>query len=237
VSLLARIPLTISHYYDFGKDRERVGDDLVNPASWDAIRETPGPFGLPATREEWERAALTPEFAARADAIAGVARELGARRICSYGVGAAFLELNLVRAMPEAELVCTDYAPRTVERLARLFPEASVRLHDLYVDGPLAADLHLLHRIDSELANRAWRKVFARFQEPALLVATQLLEWPVFESELRRRLSRRPAPTRAGYARTEAAMRSLWRGTHVDRPVPVGELAGFLLIPRQARAR
>lgn len=55
----ARIPLPISHYYDFGEDRERVGRDLVTPESWDAIRETGGPFGLLLTREELKGFLLT----------------------------------------------------------------------------------------------------------------------------------------------------------------------------------
>lgn len=231
---LARIPLTLSHYYDFGEDRERVGRDLVNPVSWDAIRETAGPFGLPDTREEWERAAFTAEFAERAETIAAVARELGARRICSYGVGAAFVELNLAGKLPEVELVCTDYAPRTIRRLTALFPEADIRPHDLRTQSPLTADFHLLHRVDSELPSGEWRRVLSRFREPVLLVATQVLEWHGLLHELRRRFSG-DGVTRAGYVRTEAGLRSLWRRTHDDRPVVVGELAGFLLTRHDSR--
>jgi len=234
VTALARIPLTVPHYYDFREDRTRVGPDLVNPKSWDAIRETVGPFGLPPTRKEWERAAFTPEFAARAKTIAEIAHGLGIRRLCSYGVGAAFLELNLVEKLPELELVCTDYAPRTVRRLATLFPEADVRLHDFRTQPPLPADFHLLHRVDSELPSGEWRRVLAGFRDPVLFVATQVLDWQGIISELRRRFSG-AAVTRAGYVRTEAGLRSLWRRTHDDRPLAVGELTGFLLTPRDSR--
>jgi hypothetical protein len=231
VSLVARVPLTVRHYYDFGAERERVGEDLVNPGSWDEIRETSGPFGLPATRELWELAASDPNFAARAEKIAAVANGFGARRICSYGVGAAFLELNLARVLPDAELVCTDFAPRTVMRLAQLFPEAEVRVADLKRDRPVEADFHVLHRVDSELSNREWRGVIARFHEPALLVATELLEWPSLLRELRLHSSRGRA-SRAGYVRSEAALRSLWRRTHRDERIEVADLTGFLLLPR-----
>jgi hypothetical protein len=228
--LLARIPITIAHHYDFGADRDRVGPDLVNPESWDAARETSGPFGLPATRAEWERAAARADLRERARAIAAVADELGARRICSYGVGGALVEHNLILLRPDLELVCTDYTPRALARLGEIFPEAEVRHHDLLAEEPVEADLHLFHRIDSELANKHWQSVLPGFREPVLLVATQLLDLPGLLGELRRRLSR--TASRAGYLRTEAALRALWRGSHSDRKVAVGELTGFLLTQR-----
>ena len=232
---IARIPVTIQHYYDFGPDRDVVGAQLDNPQSWDAIRETSGPFGLPPTRADWERAAGELDFAERAAAIAAIADELGARRVCSYGVGAAFVELNLARQRPDIELVCTDFAPRTLARLHDLFPEAEVRRHDLLTAGPLEADLHVFHRIDSELSNRQWRSVLPRFREPILLVATQLLEW----SGLRHELGTRRSPgmaSAAGYVRTEAGLRSFWRRSHRDRKIEIGSLAGFVLTPRSAAA-
>ncbi len=223
--------LTIRHHYDFGADRDRVGAELNSAASWDALRETAGPFGLPESREEWEAAARRPELAARAEAVARMARELGARRVCSYGVGAAFLELNLARAAPELELVCTDYAPRAVERLAALFPEATVLQHDLLTEEPVAADLHLLHRVDTELSNEDWPKVLARFEQPVLVLASELLGLKGLLRELALRVPGRRL-TRAGYVRSEPALRALWRGTHDDRRVQAGDLAGFLLTRR-----
>src|SRR5207249_8373397 len=129
-------------------------------------------------------------------------------------------ELNLARLRPDLELVCTDFAPRTLERLCRLFPEADVRRHDLLCDPPLEADLHLFHRIDSELSNRQWRSVLPRFREPILLVATELLEMHSLLRE--RRLRSSSTATAAGYIRTEAGLRSLWRRTHRDRKLAVG---------------
>jgi hypothetical protein len=228
----ARIPLTVEHHYDFGADRGLVGSQLINPQSWDAIRQTSGPFGLPATRAEWEAVAGTGDLAERARAIAAVADELNASRICSYGVGGAFVELNLARLRPDIELVCTDFTPRTLERLRDLFPEADVRHHDLLADAPLEADLHLFQRIDSELSNRQWRIVLPRYREPILLVATQLLDWNGLRHELRSRRS--PTATAAGYVRTEAGLRSFWRRSHRDRRIDLGDHAGFLLTPHSA---
>lgn len=220
--------LTIRHVYDFGADAERVGPDLVRPDAWDALRETPGPFELPATREDWERKAETPELAARARDVAALAARLGATRVCSYGAGNAGLELLLSRAAPDLLITCTDFTPRTVARLAALFPEADVIGHDLVTDPPLRADLHVMHRIDTELGNTAWRDVLARYREPVLFVPGLVLTFPVLLKELARRL-RRPRAARAGYFRTRDALRSLWAQTHREERLAVGSLEAFLL--------
>jgi hypothetical protein len=220
--------LTIPHYFDFGVDRDRVGRRLVQPGAWDAARDTDGPFGLPDTRAEWEAKAGDPALAERAQDIAAIFRRHGAKRVCSYGVGTGVLELGLSRAAPELELICTDYAPRTVERLRTLFPEARVVRHDLLADEPLDADFHLLHRVDTEFSDPQLRDVLARFQQPVLLVPGALLTWRLVLHELLVRLKRRRA-TRAGWLRSEAAFRPLWRGRFRARDVTVGSTRGFLL--------
>jgi hypothetical protein len=116
------VRLTLRHTYDFGADRAVVGGDLVRPGAWDALRDTAGPFGLPATRAEWEARAASPQLAARARSVVELARGLGVESLCSHGAGTAVLELNVVRAAPELRLVCTDFAPRAAARLRRLFP-------------------------------------------------------------------------------------------------------------------
>ena len=71
---------------------------------------------------------------------------------------------------------CTDNAPRATERLRDLFAEAEVVVHDLATQAPPPADLHLMHRIDTELDTVTWKQVFARFSEPILVVPTLLLD-------------------------------------------------------------
>lgn len=223
--------VTLPHYYDFGPERDRIGAELVRPAAWDAARDTEGPFGLPRTREEWERAATDDEQRARAADVVAIARRLGARTVCSYGVGAALLELGMARA--GLEVTCADYAPRTVARLRELFTESRVVEHDLARDEPLPADLHLMHRIDTELSTPAWRSVFPRFHQPILLVPTLLLDLERGLKELVLRIVR-PRATRAGWVRTEDALRALWQPTHDDERVEVGGAPAFLLRRRGA---
>jgi predicted O-methyltransferase YrrM len=237
LSLLDRIPLTLPHAYDFGADRALVGEDLVNPTSWDSIRETVGPFGLPAAQDEWERAAARPELVERARMIAQLAERVSARRLCSYGVGTGALELCISRAAPQLDLVCTDFAPRTVERLRVFFPEATVLCRDLSVDGPVAGDLHLLHRIDSEFSNRELRAIIERLEGVALVVATELLGPGGLVRELVTRLRGRRTVARAGFVRTEAAFRRIWRTTHDDERLELAGLNGFVLTRRPGQGR
>jgi hypothetical protein len=223
--------LKVRHVFDFGEDRKSVGASLTAPTSWDAARELKGPFELPPDRELWEERAENPNLRARACDIVSVARALGARTVCSYGVGIGALEFNVHRLAPDLSLVCGDYAPRTVERLTELFVEATVRRHDFASDLPLHGDLHLMHRLDSELNDSEWRAVLARFHQPILFVPGLVLDAAVAAKELARRALKWRA-TEAGWYRNEDALRSLWIHAHEDRPLFVGSAHAFLLVPR-----
>ena len=228
--------ITIRHHFDFGDDRPVVGDDLVQPASWDALRtQTDGAFALAGSADELERIATTrAEIEARAGAIDTWLDEAGIRTLASYGVGAAVLEWWLLRIRPDRRLVLGDYAPRTVERLRVLFPGVDVHGHDLLKDPPLSADAHLFHRIDTELSDAEWHATFRRFaQETVLVVATEVATARRLADELLFRIQRRHA-TRAGWLRTRGAFEALWRDTHDARPLRLHDLDGWALTPRRS---
>jgi hypothetical protein len=228
------IPLTVRHVFDFGAQRELVGEDLVRPEAWDALRtRTDGPFALPADRAAWERAALgRPELTARAAAISRWADGVGIGRIASYGVGSALLEFLMWNERPERELVLSDYTPAAVDRLAALFPEAEVRRFDLLADAPLRADVQLFHRVDTEFTNAQWRAVFERFAHSrVLLAASEVANLRRMSWEVRSRFSRVPT-TRAGWLRNRAAFERLWRDTHAATPLHLHDLEAWDLRPR-----
>ena len=220
--------VTIAHTFDFREDSKTIGSDLTLPHAWDAARDTAGPFGLPASREEWERLADREQLERRAADIVAIARWLGARSLCSHGAGTGSLEFNIHRLAPDVALMCTDNAPRATERLRGLFAEAEVVVHDLATEAPPHADLHLMHRIDTELDTATWKRVFARFSEPILVVPTLLLNVERVLKELGRRILR-PRASRAGWVRSEDAFRALWAGTQSDEVVSIGGQRSFLL--------
>jgi hypothetical protein len=225
--------LTLRHHFDFGADRALVGDDLVRPEAWDALRtQTSGPFALAETREKWERTADEhPELEARARRIVDLLDARGVTRLASYGVGGATLECWLKRLGPQRELVVTDYAQATVDRLAGIFTEAECVRHDLLEDSPMEADLHLLHRVDTEFTNDEWARVFERFAGlPVLFVAAGQVDLKGALAEWRK--GRRAGASRAGWVRTRPALEALWKRTHDGRAVDVGDLPAWELDPK-----
>jgi len=226
------VKIRVPHGYDFGRGREAVGRDLLNPHAWDAARQTDAAFALPTTRAELERRADDEELRSRARAIAEIARERGVSTLCSHGVGSGLLELNLLRELPNVRLVCTDFAPQTVARLGELVPAATFVLRNLTDPNPPGADLDLMHRLDAELSDDDWRLVFEMLTRPVLFVPNVLLGPFGVLRELARWGLHPRRLTRAGYFRNEPALRSLWTATHSDVPVRIGGARGFLLSPR-----
>jgi hypothetical protein len=174
------------------------------------------------------------ELAARARAIDAWLEEQGAQTVASYGVGGAQLEWWLHRLRPQRKLVVTDYAEATLERLGRVFPDVPALSHDLRRDEPLSADVHLFHRIDTELDDHDWEEVFMRFRSATVfVVATAVLDLRRFLFELGHRplLKRRHASS-AGFIRTRGAFEALWQRTHYAEPLRMHDLHAWALRPR-----
>src|SRR3954454_10683726 len=185
---LQRMRLTVRHHYDFGADRALVGDDLVRPEAWDALRvQTNGPFSMAGDRAELERVRDEhPEIGERARVVDPLLRERGASSPASYGVGGGVPEVWLQQISPELRLTLAEYAPETVARLRGLFHGVDVRQHDLLRDAPLAADAHLFHRIDTELDDDQWHDVLRRFAgQTVIVVATEIADLKRMALEVR----------------------------------------------------
>lgn len=226
--------ITLPHYFDFGEDRSLVGDDLVRPEAWDALRtKTDGPFALPEGRADWERMANEREdIRLRAIEIDRWLDSHSMTSLASYGGGGGSLELWLHRLTPERRMIVTDFGASTVARLAQVFPEVDVRQHDLLTNDPLDVGLHLFHRIDTELSSQQWRSVFRRFSNcRILLVATEVIDLRRAWAELKR-WRRGLSDTRAGQIRNRAAFETLWRRTHRQARMRVGDLEAWALEPK-----
>jgi hypothetical protein len=230
------VRVTTRHHFDFGPDRVLVGDDLVRADAWDALRtRTEGAFSLAGSRAELEETADSrPEIAERARAIELWLADRDVRTLASYGVGGGVLEAWLLRLSPVRRLVMTDYAPATVAGLRELFPDAEVVQHDLLNDMPPDADMHMFHRIDTELTDDQWHEVFERFAtEKVLVVATEVATIGRLVQELVLRARNRHL-TRAGWLRTRGAFEALWKETHTATPLRLYDLDGWALSPRSA---
>jgi hypothetical protein len=228
------VRLTVRHRFHFGAERDLVGDDLVRPDAWDALRtQSSGAFAMARTRAELEaQADARPEIGERTRLISAWLDERGADSLASYGVGGAVVELWLHRHGPQRRLTGTDYGEGTLERLRSIFPELEAVAHDLLRDPPLTADMHLFHRIDTEFTNAEFRDVLRRFATvPLLVVATEVHTVGGLWREMRKRLI--PGSSRAGWARNRAAFEALWRPTHDAQPLRFHDLDAWALTPRR----
>lgn len=144
------------------------------------------------------------------------------------------LEYWLRHTDAELRLTVTEFAPETLERLRLFFPESAVCHHNLLADGPVQADVHLLHRVDTEFSNHELKAVMSRFRRSTvLLLATEVLGPRRFVQVLRQRLN--PQASKAGVSRTRGAFSALWRHSHVERPMRFNDLDGWVLTPRDGQ--
>jgi hypothetical protein len=174
-----------------------------------------------------ELASRHPILADRAAVIADVLERFDVPRVCSYAVGSGLIEYEIVKLLPQLDLVCTEFAPLAIQNLSRALPSATVIQRDLH-DGPLdAVGFHLLHRADTEMPRRGWLRFFAKLTHPCLVVAADELTWRRLKLELRYKRQRKG--TNAGWVRTEAAARRLFPSTIAVERIQVADLAGFLV--------
>jgi hypothetical protein len=197
---------------------------------------------LPSRRQ---LAGLDAQLVARSDLIAQ-AKEIDdllvtgeVHVLASYGVGTALLEAALLRARPSRRLLLADYAPQTIERLHTILPDVDVLHHDLRSDGPLAADLHLFHRIDTELDDDEWRLAFRRFASVSILaIPAGVINLREAARELAIRIrTRNRSLTASGWLRTERALVTLREETHIAERISIGDRAAWMLEPRGLKLR
>ncbi len=231
------LPLTVRHIVDFAGERDLVGETLLSPGSWDALRlQTEGPFAIAESCAQLEQQAdERPDIGSRAALLDAWFTEQAVTNLVSYGVGSGILECWLARLTPDREMVMTEYAPQTLERLSLLFAGREVVRHDLGTEPPLDADLHLFHRIDTELSNRQWRDVLRNFEGVQVLVgATEVIGGRRAAATIRLRLLNRRV-TNAGWLRNRAAFEALWRHTHDAERLKFGDMHAWHLTPKRTR--
>lgn len=233
---------TIKHYYPF-KRAKGVGDSLAASATaWDALRTGDDSWqSVPKDRSVWvARGKRRPEIAVHARAIVALVKREGFHSLISVGVGAAYLEYNIKRLHPSLRLTCSDFTPRSIDRLREVFLECdSIEVFDMLKDRwqPRQNALYLLYRVDNEFSDEQWKGLFARIAsqniDDVLFVPSAFLGWSFFIKEKLFNLWHRLKGYRimfAGYVRTRDMMKTLWSPHYqVAAEVPIGGLTGFLL--------
>ncbi len=179
--------------------------------------------------------------ATAATAIVRFASSRGYHGIVSVGAGRALVEYHIKRLAPELHLTCTEYSPKVVERLKRVFEEADEVTEFDITSSPWSrfrpGSLVLFNRLDTELDDRQWREVFRNTASSGvkdiLMVATGFLTPRTLLAEIWSRvvgLIKRRRLTFAGYTRTKARFCELWQPHFVQaNEIQIGSLTGLLL--------
>lgn len=236
---------TIKHYYNFGKKSNSIGKSLLQKEAWDAIRmdNTDTPFSIPNDRETYiRRAAESKEILERANAITNIIKDLDIKRIFSIGVGCAYLEFNIKQLRPDIELICTDFTPYAIDRLSDVFIECDkIQLFDMTKENlSVSSDtMVLMNRIDTELDNTEWSKVFNNMYNNQvsnlMVIATEFITIRKVLIECRNVIIKHLGSniTFAGYIRTKARFKELWKPYYdITSEIKVGNLTGFILNKR-----
>lgn len=233
---------TTKHWFQF-EGGSKVGKCLIQRESWDVLYNDDDPtnfFAIPADKHVWiDRCLQTPDLLERAKDIASVINNLGKCCIVSVGVGGAGLEFYLKCVAPPVELVVTDWSPKAVERLKKVFSSVTVEQFDM-LSGTWSrykGTLVLAHRVDTEFDNKQWNSIFSNMSnqgvEYVLFVPSAFLTFRIYKNEkktLLRCLLKRSALTFAGWLRTKDTFLGLWIPYYkVLHELPIGQLTGFLL--------
>jgi hypothetical protein len=248
-------PLTISHYHVFASGRAREGlkdEALDSPESWDALRESDPMFSIAQTRDEWVR---VNEEAIRKDGqderlrergkdIASLLSQKGITTLFSTGSGGAGLEYHILKNLSGLKVVCSEYAPKSVELLRNVFTEAEVIQLDItstdWSSITARADANttvcLMYRLDAGFTDRQWKDIFASLAragvKQVLYIPTGFLTLRSLVSRLRLRLSWMLSGTPmvyAGHLRTKATFETYWQRHFTATEHVVGGMTGFWL--------
>ena len=216
---------------------------MISKKNWDYLRldDQETPFSIPKKRRDWIEKGLKDEnIKVRAEKIVDLIKAQGFSRVVSLGVGCAFLEYNIKRLFPEVYLSCSDFSPNSLERLKQVFIECdSIEYFDLLSKSWHVPDnaLYLLHRLDQELDNNQWKKIFSDMAESnikhVLFMPSQLLTLRLFLKEQIKFLVYRILNKKiyfAGYIRTKKTLNRLWEEQYTAiKEFNFGRLHGFLL--------
>lgn len=244
------VPFTSRHYQVFGESSVYLKDGVLDsPDSWDELREHHEHYSIGATREEWLEAAegevkkdgQDGGMIRRAHDIVALLRNVGALSLTSVGVGGAGLEYQIKKLLPNIYLTCSEYAPKNVEMLRKVFTECeSFEVFDIlkgdWTKARQEGGVVLMYRVDPHFTDTEWRSVFERMHaagiECIIFVPSTCLSVRSWLFRLRRRLrwflSRTPVAF-AGYVRTKTRFESFWAGLYVGDVREFGGLTGFVL--------
>ena len=249
------IPFTSLHYQVFGEEMSaRFKDNVLDsPEAWDLLREEHPHFSVSPNREEWLRAAEVVEkkdgqdggLIRRAKEVASVLKEKSITSLFSVGVGGAGLEYQIKKILPDIHLTCSEYAPKNIEMLEKVFYECDEFLvFDIKKDDwhialrGVSPDVQMcmLYRVDVHFTDKEWRAIFERMHETGIKqiffipsVCITIRSWAYRMVRRLRWFLRGEKQTFVGYVRTQKRFETFWSGLYSCEMKKTPALHGFVL--------
>lgn len=233
-------PFTLKHFYVSDVDVKSID----SPNDWDILRTQDEHFSISENRNEWLRAVEGKLSRANGDIkkdghsgsfipfskdVIEFIRSKGFKRVFSVGVGIGGLEYQIKKNMPEIEMVCSEYAPKSVEMLKKVFTEADKIIEFDIKDewGVIDKDtLVIMYRIDPHLTDKEWIRLFKTIPaENVLFIPNAFLTIKLAIKEL----WNRNKGVFSGYVRTKKGYIFLWKKSFNFVEIPFSGNSGFYL--------
>lgn len=245
----------MKHYQTFGDfSSELVNNSLNHIESWQTLRDNHPHFSISQDRDEWIKAAELKivkdgqdnGLIQRAEEIVRFLEKECIATLFSVGVGGAGLEYQIKKRMPQLRIICSEYEPKTVDRLKKVFLEADeifgfdilngdwLEVYNKYLANNKSAVL--MYRLDAGFSNMEWRQIFESMFRAGIsniiyiptTTLTLLSIWNRKSREIKWFLSRTPVSF-AGYLRTKKVFQSFWKTFYTGKDMVFGGLKSFYL--------
>lgn len=243
------------HYQTFGDSTSGfVDNSLNNIESWRSLRDSHPRFSISDDRDEWVKASeleiikdgQDTELINRASEIVQLLKAKDIKTLFSVGVGGAGLEYQIKKRMPNLRIICSEYEPKTVEKLKKVFIEADEiiefdilkgdwgSVHKQYLED--SKSLVLMYRLDAGFDDMDWKKIFISMSDANIsniiyiptTTLTLLSIWNRKSREFKWFLKRMPISF-AGYLRTKMRFQSYWKTLFDEKEIVLGGLKSFCL--------
>lgn len=164
--------MKIKHYFAFEEKYSRNDFKKLSAANWDILRtdDVPGPFSIEKEINAFEENCKTvADYRETAEIICGLIKEhkMG-NRLVSLGCGKGVAEYHIKKIMPWLHVMCTDYAQKGIEQLAKVFIDCDefgtfdMLSGDYVAWGGKTGSILLMYRVSTEFSIEQWRSIFDR---------------------------------------------------------------------------
>jgi len=232
------LPLTIKHYFVPSTPVKSID----SPEDWDILRTADSHFVIYDNREDWLKVAEgklkqdghSGSFLRFSEEVSRFVKERGIKSVFSVGVGVGGLEYQIKKKYPEIKITCSEYAPKSVELLKKVFTEAdSIIQFDIKDKWPNFGDdeLVLMYRVDPHLTDMEWKKLFSTINAKHILFIpnTFLTVKSLVNRYINRLKNLNKKFVFSGYVRSKEGYKSFWKGSFKNEEINFYGNTGFYL--------